>query len=90
MSLPNHATGCACKPGFRCDSSRATDSESQGKGPTRIKGNKGTVVFKKPMTMLLIASSLAVAACNTVRGAGQDLESAANCTENAIKTGACR
>lgn len=44
----------------------------------------------KLMTALLIGSCLALAACNTVRGAARDAESAANCTENAIKTGQCR
>jgi hypothetical protein len=31
----------------------------------------------------------AIAACNTVRGAGDDVKSAANCTENAIHGGNC-
>jgi predicted small secreted protein len=35
-------------------------------------------------TLLLIGGALAIAACNTVRGAGEDLGSAANATENAI------
>ena len=34
--------------------------------------------------VVLIGSSLAMAACNTVRGAASDLNSAANATENAI------
>ena len=58
--------------------------------PLEAMETRGTIVLKKPLTILLIASSFAVAACNTVRGAGQDLESAANCTENTIKTGTCR
>ena len=41
------------------------------------------------MTAVLIGGSLAVAACNTVRGAAADLNSAANCTENAINNGTC-
>lgn len=40
-------------------------------------------------TLLVIAAAMAVAACNTVRGAGEDLGSAANCTENAINGGNC-
>ena len=44
---------------------------------------------RKLMTLVLIGSGLAIAACNTVRGAGEDLQSAANCTENAIKEGYC-
>lgn len=43
----------------------------------------------KAITTLLIGLSLALAACNTVRGAAADLNSAANCTENAVKTGRC-
>ena len=41
------------------------------------------------MTMALVAGGLLLAACNTVRGAGQDVQSAANCTENMMKTGQC-
>jgi len=41
-------------------------------------------MFRKATTMMLIAGSLMMAACNTVRGAGEDLGSAANATENAI------
>jgi predicted small secreted protein len=37
-----------------------------------------------------IIGSLAVAACNTVRGAAADVNSIANCTENTINTGRCR
>ena len=38
--------------------------------------------MRKIMTLALIGGSLALAACNTVRGAASDLNSAANCTEN--------
>ncbi|HVL30575.1 MAG TPA: entericidin EcnA/B family protein [Sphingomicrobium sp.] len=41
------------------------------------------------VTAALIGGSLALAACNTVRGAGQDMQSAANCTENMMKQGQC-
>ena len=37
----------------------------------------------------LIAACLATAACNTVRGAAADVNSAANCTQNAINGGNC-
>ena len=40
-------------------------------------------------TAALIAGALAAAACNTVRGAAADVESAANCTENAIEGRTC-
>ena len=38
----------------------------------------------------VIVGSLAVAACNTVRGAAADVNSVANCTENTINTGRCK
>jgi predicted small secreted protein len=37
-----------------------------------------------------VISSLAVAACNTVRGAAADVNSVANCTENTMNTGHCK
>jgi predicted small secreted protein len=46
-------------------------------------------MFRKVMTVVLIGGGLMMAACNTVRGAGQDVQSAANCTENAIHNGNC-
>jgi predicted small secreted protein len=36
------------------------------------------------VTGMLVAGSLVMAACNTVRGAAADVNSAANATENAI------
>jgi entericidin B len=40
--------------------------------------------MKKLLTALALAGSLiAISACNTVRGAGQDVESAANAVDNA-------
>ena len=41
-------------------------------------------MFQKVTTVLLIGTALALAACNTVRGAAKDVNSVANCTENAI------
>ena len=38
----------------------------------------------------VILGSLAVAACNTVRGAAADVNSLANCTQNTINTGRCK
>ena len=46
-------------------------------------------MLRKVMTMVLIGGGLMVAACNTVRGAGEDVKSVANCTENAINNGQC-
>jgi predicted small secreted protein len=48
-----------------------------------------STMVRKVTTLLVIAAAMAVAACNTVRGAGEDLGSAANCTENAINGGNC-
>lgn len=45
--------------------------------------------MRKILTLAVIGSSLALAACNTVRGAANDLNSAANCTENTINGGRC-
>ena len=41
-------------------------------------------MVRKIVTVVIVGSSLALAACNTVRGAASDVNSAANCTENAI------
>jgi predicted small secreted protein len=41
-------------------------------------------MFQKVTTVALIGTALALAACNTVRGAARDVNSVANCTENAI------
>jgi predicted small secreted protein len=41
-------------------------------------------MFQKIVTAGLICAALAITACNTVRGAAKDVNSVANCTENAI------
>ena len=46
-------------------------------------------MVRKVTTIVLIGAGLVLAARNTVRGAGEDLGSAANCTENAINGGNC-
>ena len=47
-------------------------------------------MLRKVITIVLIGGSVAVSACNTVRGAAADVNSVANCTENAIDgTGRC-
>ena len=43
----------------------------------------------KIATVVLIGMCVALAASNTVRGAAADVNSAANCTENAIHGGQC-
>jgi predicted small secreted protein len=44
---------------------------------------------RKLVTAVLICGSFAIAACNTVRGAAADVNSAANCTEDLMKQGRC-
>lgn len=46
-------------------------------------------MFRKASIAVIVCGCIAIAACNTVRGAAADLNSAANCTENTIKTGNC-
>jgi predicted small secreted protein len=41
-------------------------------------------MFQKVVTVLLIGAALTAAACNTVRGAAKDVNSVANCTQNAM------
>jgi predicted small secreted protein len=47
-------------------------------------------MLHKFTTVVLIGTALALAACNTVRGAARDVNSVANCTENTINGGGCR
>jgi predicted small secreted protein len=46
-------------------------------------------MLRKVMTAMVIGGSVVLAACNTVRGAGEDVKSVANCTEEMIKRGEC-
>ena len=46
-------------------------------------------MVRKLVTMVLICGALGIAACNTVRGAATDVNSAASCTENAMHGGRC-
>ncbi|MBA3576840.1 MAG: Entericidin EcnA/B family protein [Pseudomonadota bacterium] len=47
-------------------------------------------MIRKLTTIFIIGAAVASAACNTVRGAAADVNSVANCTENAIDgTGTC-
>ncbi len=46
-------------------------------------------MVRKVVTALLIGGALTIAACNTVKGAAADVNSAANCTENAMHGGKC-
>jgi predicted small secreted protein len=46
-------------------------------------------MIQKLTTVVLISTALALAACNTVRGAARDVNSVANCTENTMNGGGC-
>ena len=46
-------------------------------------------MVQKLVAVVLVAASLTIAACNTVRGAAADVNSAATCTENAMHGGRC-
>ena len=46
-------------------------------------------MIQKIAIVVLMGSSLALAACNTGRGAAADVNSAASCTENAMHGGNC-
>jgi predicted small secreted protein len=43
----------------------------------------------KLIAVALIGASLTIAACNTVRGAAADVNSAASCTQNAMHGDRC-
>lgn len=47
-------------------------------------------MIQKLAAAALVSACLIVAACNTVRGAAQDVSSVANCTENTINKGYCK
>ena len=51
--------------------------------------NQENFMFQKLATVAIISSALILAACNTVRGAGRDISSTANCTENVINNVRC-
>lgn len=46
-------------------------------------------MIQKVAALALIGACLVVAACNTVRGAAADVNSAATCTQNAMHGGKC-
>jgi len=46
-------------------------------------------MVQKVIAVALAGACLAIAACNTVRGAASDVNSAANCTQNAMHGGRC-
>jgi predicted small secreted protein len=50
---------------------------------------KERYMVRKLVTVGFAGFALAVAGCNTVRGAAADVNSAANCTEDVMKQGQC-
>jgi predicted small secreted protein len=46
-------------------------------------------MLQKIATVLIVGAALATTACNTVRGAARDVNSVANCTENAMNGQYC-
>lgn len=46
-------------------------------------------MVQKFATAAIIGTALVLSACNTVRGAGKDVTSVANCTEDLMKQGKC-
>ena len=46
-------------------------------------------MIQKVLTVLIVGVALTVGGCHTVRGAASDVNSAANCTENAMHGGRC-
>ena len=46
-------------------------------------------MLQKVTAVVLIGTALALAACNTVRGAAKDVNSVANCTENTLNGQTC-
>jgi predicted small secreted protein len=46
-------------------------------------------MVQKLVAAVVVAASLTIAGCNTVRGAAADVNSAANCTENAMHGSRC-
>jgi predicted small secreted protein len=51
--------------------------------------NGGGIMARKFLAVVFIGGALTIAACNTVRGAAADVNSAAGCTENAMHGGRC-
>ncbi len=46
-------------------------------------------MFQKIISAGLVVAALAIAACNTVHGAAKDVNSVANCTQNAMNGRQC-
>ena len=46
-------------------------------------------MVQKLVVAVVLGAALSLAACNTVRGAAADVNSAASCTQNAMHGGRC-
>ena len=46
-------------------------------------------MVRKLATVIFLGGALAIAGCNTVRGAASDVNSVATCTETAMHNGKC-
>ena len=46
-------------------------------------------MLKKITATAIIGTALVLSACNTVKGAGEDVKSVAECTEDLMKQGKC-
>lgn len=46
-------------------------------------------MVRKIVTALVVVGSFSLTACNTVRGAAEDVESVADCTQDMINRGEC-
>ena len=69
---------------------QTVDKESSCRHCHFVIERKGGTMVRALVIGTVVLSSLAVAACNTVRGAAADVNSVANCTENTINTGRCK
>jgi len=47
-------------------------------------------MVQRLVAVVIAGACLAIAACNTVRGAAEDVQSVANCTENTMNRGTCK
>ena len=56
---------------------------------TILRQVRRTLMLQKIITAGLVCATLAIAACNTVHGAAKDVNSVANCTQNAMNGRNC-
>ncbi len=46
-------------------------------------------MVRKLVALMMVAGSFTITACNTVKGAGEDVKSVAQCTEDMMNKGQC-